>query len=319
MTAHTIEPAVDVAWSGIMQVGECPLWHPQERLLYWVDIDGRAVHRLNPADGGHRVWTMDSEPSALAHSAGGGLVVATRRGVVHLDTRTDAGAGDNDGDGDDHVDGAAVTDLVAAPYDTSRVRFNDGRADPAGRFWIGTIYEPRDRPAAEMYVLERGALRLAWSGGMTNSNGLAFSPDRRTMYHADTAAHRVTRYAYDVATGTVSAPQLFRQFDSDKTAPDYGGRPDGAAVDSAGNYWCALFEGARVLCLSPQGEVLHEIKLPARCPTMVTFGGADLRTLYITTASHNRPPAELAQYPHNGRVLQVRVAIAGQPEPAYQE
>src|SRR5476649_1575448 len=177
----------------------------------------------------------------------------------------------------------------------------------------------RHQQAAEMYVLEQGALRLAWSGGMTNSNGLGFSPDRRTMYHSDTAAHRVTRYAYDMATGAVSDQQLFQQFSTDKTAPDYGGRPDGATVDSAGNYWCALFEGARVLCISPQGVVLEEVRLPVRCPTMLAFGGADLRTLYITSASHNRPPAELAQYPHNGKVLKLRLAIPGQPEPAYQE
>jgi len=298
MTEHTIE----VAYDGVMQVGECPLWHPLEQSLYWVDIDGRAVHRLHPETGAHVHWKMDSEPSALAHSAGGGLVVSLRRAIVHLDTRS-----------------GAVTDIVAAPYDTSKVRFNDGRADPAGRFWVGTIYEPRDQQAAAMYVLEQGALRLAWSGGMTNSNGLGFSPDRRTMYHSDTAAHRVTRYAYDVTTGAVSDQQLFQQFSTDKTAPDYGGRPDGATVDSAGNYWCALFEGARVLCISPQGVVLEEVKLPVRCPTMLAFGGADLRTLYITSASHNRPPAELAQYPHNGKVLKLRLAIPGQPEPAYQE
>lgn len=311
---HAELHAVSVAWSGVMQVGECPLWHPQERLLYWVDIDGRAVHRLNPADGSHRAWTMDSEPSAIAHSAGGGLVVATRRGFVHLDTRTDIGTGLGAGDGS-----ASITDIVAAPYDTSKVRFNDGRVDPAGRFWVGTLYEPRDQPAAQMYVLEQGELRLAWSGGMTNSNGLGFSPDQRTMYHTDTAVARVTRRAYDVVTGAVSEPELFQQFDTDKTAPGYGGRPDGGAVDSAGNYWCALFEGARVVCVSPQGAILHDVQLPARCPTMVAFGGPDLRTLYITTASHNRPPAELAQYPHNGRVLQLRVAVPGQPEPAYQE
>src|SRR5476649_104873 len=225
------------------------------------------------------------------------------------------------GRGDDVGDGAAARVQMddGAPYDTSKVRFNDGRADPAGRFWVGTIYEPRDQQAAAMYVLEQGALRLAWSGGMTNSNGLGFSPDRRTMYHSDTAAHRVTRYAYDMATGAVSDQQLFQQFSTDKTAPDYGGRPDGATVDSAGNYWCALFEGARVLCISPQGVVLEEVRLPVRCPTMLAFGGADLRTLYITSASHNRPPAELAQYPHNGKVLKLRLAITGQPEPAYQE
>ena len=296
MNSHDFEIAYDSA----MLVGECPLWHPAQATLYWVDIDGRAVHGLHPASGGHRQWRMASEPSALARSASGGLIVALRSGIVHLNT-----------------DDGSVRDLAAAPYDTAITRFNDGRADAAGRFWIGTIYEPRDLPAAQMFCLERGVLRLAWSGGMTNSNGLAFSPDQRTLYHADTAAHRIDRYDFDVATGTVAGQQVLHQFSSDKTAEDYGGRPDGAAVDSEGNYWCAMFEGGRLLRLSPSGAILNEIALPLRCPTMLAFGGADLRTLYITSASHKRPPDEVAQYPLTGKLLSLRVDVAGREEAAY--
>lgn len=297
MSKHTISVAHDAA----MQVGECPLWHPGEQALYWVDIEGHAVHRLDPASGAHRVWPMASEPSALARSERGGLIVALRRGFAHLDT-----------------DSGELTDIAAAPYDTATTRFNDGRADAAGRFWVGTIYEPRDRQAAEMFVLEQGRIRKVWSGGMTVSNGLGFSPDQRTLYHSDTTAHRVTRYAFDLETGAVSDPQTLHQFSTDK-ANHYGGRPDGAAVDSEGNYWCAMFEGARVLKLSPAGAILDEIALPARCPTMVAFGGADLRTLYITSASFKRPPGEAALYPLNGRVLALRVDVAGRAEPAYVE
>lgn len=300
MSKHTIAVASDA----IMQVGESPLWHAEEQALYWVDIDGCAVHRLDPDTGAHRHWPMASEPSALAISDRGGLVVATRRGFVHLAT----GQGDA---------GGALNDIAPAPYDTSTTRFNDGKVDGAGRFWVGTLYEPRDRPAAEMFVLERGEIRKAWSGGMTNSNGLGFSPDQRTMYHADTAAHRVTARSFDVDDGATGEPRTLIQFDTDKTAPGYGGRPDGAAVDSEGNYWCAMFEGARIVKLSPAGEMLDQIALPARCPTMTTFGGADLRTLYITTAA--RPAAERVHYPHNGRVLAVRVDVAGLPAPAYIE
>jgi sugar lactone lactonase YvrE len=290
-----------VVHDAAMAVGECPLWHAREASLYWVDIDGFTVHRLHPASGAHRAWRMETEPSALAIHAGGGMVVALRSGFVHLDT-----------------DSGAVTPLAAASYDTTTTRFNDGRVDPAGRFWVGTLYEPRDKPAAEMYCLDRGHVRLVWSGGMTVSNGLAFSPDGRWMYHADTTSHRIDRYEFDVATGTVSNPQRFQQFSTDKAASDYGGRPDGAAVDSEGAYWCAMFEGGRILRFAPSGELLREIKLPVRCPTMVAFGGDDLRTLYITSASHKRPPAELARYPLTGRVLSLRVDIAGRPEPEYQ-
>lgn len=284
-----------------MQVGECPLWHGAQACLYWVDIDGFAVHRLHPGSGAHTSWRMPAEPSALAIHAGGGLVVALRSGFFRLDT----------GDG-------SLSAIAPAPYDTGTTRFNDGRVDAAGRFWVGTLYEPRDRQAAQMYCLERGKVRLAWSGGMTVSNGLGFSPDQRTLYHADTTTHRIDRYDFDLASGAVSHPQRFQQFSSDKTQ-DYGGRPDGAAVDSEGAYWCAMFEGGRLLRFAPGGELLREVTLPLRCPTMVAFGGADLRTLYITSASHKRAPEERARYPLSGQVLALRVDVPGRPEPAYRE
>jgi sugar lactone lactonase YvrE len=197
------------------------------------------------------------------------------------------------------------------------VRFNDGRVDPAGRFWVGTMYEPRDKPKAEMYVLERDALRLAWSGNMTNSNGLAWTPDGRTMFHADTTSHRIDRYDFDAATGEVANRRNLVTFSTDKTSPDYGGRPDGAAVDAEGNYWVAMFEGGRLLKLSPTGELLREIQLPVRCPTAVAFGGADLHTLYVTSASHGRSAAELEQYPMTGKVLCMRMDVAGQVQAEY--
>jgi sugar lactone lactonase YvrE len=292
--------AVEVAFDQPMAVGECPLWNPAEACLYWVDIDGFAVHRLDPASGAHTSWSMDSEPSALALDAGGGLVVAQRSGFVHLDTAS-----------------GALSPVAPAPYDTATSRFNDGRVDPAGRFWVGTMYEPRDRPAAEMFRLERGHVQRAWSGGMTNSNGLAFSPDGRTMYHADTTSHRIDRYDFDPATGEASNPRPFQRFPADKSASDYGGRPDGAAVDSEGAYWCAMFEGGRLLRFAPDGTLLREVRVPLRCPTMIAFGGADLRTLYITSASHKRPAEERAQYPLTGCVLSLRVDVAGLPEPLY--
>ena len=291
---------IDVVHDQPMQVGECPLWHDVESALYWVDINGLTVNRVHPASGKFSSWKMGSEPSAIAVDGDNNLVVATRKGFVRLNTTS----------GD-------IADICPAPYDTAITRFNDGRVDPMGRFWVGTMYEPRDKPAAEMYVLERDRLRLGWSGGMTNSNGLAWSPDGGTMYHADTTSHRIDRYDFDAATGQVANGRTIASFSLDKSAADYGGRPDGAAVDSEGNYWVAMFEGGRLLKLSPDGELLREIPLPLRCPTAVAFGGSDLRTLYITSASHGRSEAERAQYPLTGKVLCMRVDVAGQVQAEY--
>ena len=290
----------EVVHDAPMLVGESAIWHEVESALYWVDIEGLTVNRLHAASGKFSSWKMGSNPSALAIDDNNFLVVATRERLLRLNT----------------TDGAE-TPIADAPYDTSKVRFNDGRVDPAGRFWIGTMYEPRDQPAAEMYVLARDNLRCAWRGGMTNSNGLAWSLDGRTMFHADTTTHRIDCYDFDVATGEHSNRRTILTFPTDKTAPDYGGRPDGATIDSEGMYWVAMFEGGRVLRISPTGEILREIKLPVRCPTSVCFGGPDLRTLYITSASQGRSNEEIAQYPHTGKVLSVRLDVAGREEPEY--
>ncbi|MCA1326990.1 SMP-30/gluconolactonase/LRE family protein [Herbaspirillum sp. alder98] len=290
---------LETAFDQPMLLGESPLWHAEEGALYWIDIPGKAVHRLQVERGQHQSWPMPHEPGAIARHAQGGLVVALRSGMAHLDTGT-----------------GALAPLLEAPYDTERIRFNDGRCDAAGRFWCGTIYEPRDRDGGTLYSFERDVLRDAHHAVVT-SNGVAFSPDQRLMYHSNTPSHRINVYDFDLATGATSNCRLLRQFDSDKSAADYGGRPDGAAVDSEGAYWVAMFEGARVLRLSAQGEILQEVRLPARCPTMVAFGGADLRTLYITTGRHGRSEEELRRYPLSGHVLKLRVDVAGRLEYSY--
>ena len=281
-----------------MQLGECPLWHAQEAALYWIDIDGCAVHRFDPENGDHHAWAMPSEPGCIAINASGGLIVALRSGLALLDT-----------------DNGQLTPVADAPYDPATTRFNDGRCDAAGRLWVGSIYEPRDHPHAALYCIERGLIRDSGKRA-TVSNGVAFSPDNKTLYHADTTSHRISAYEYDVATGIISGTRLLKQFSTDKLH-NYGGRPDGATVDSEGAYWCAMYEGGKILRLSPDGEVLREILLPVRCPTMLAFGGNDLRTLYITTVSKNRPAVELEQYPLSGCVLSLRVDVAGLVEHAY--
>ena len=188
----------------------------------------------------------------------------------------------------------------------SRASTTAGSIRPAASGSAPCTSRATSRPR-EMYVpRKRQGRTQAWSGGMTNSNGLAFTPGRHARCTTPTPPrHRIDRYDFDSAPAPAREPPRFQQFSTDKTAPNYGGRPDGAAVDSEGAYWVAMFEGARLLRFSPDGELLHELKLPVRCPTMVAFGGADMRTLYITSARQpsrrnravptNRPPAVVAR------------------------
>ena len=279
-------------------LGESPFWHPDEQALWWCDIPGRRLERLDARSQERRHWAFDTEPACCAPLPGGDLVLGMRDGLWRF----------TPGDG-------RRTRLAAPPYDPAHERFNDGRADPQGRFWVGTIYEPRQPAAASLHRLADGRLERQ-AGGITVSNGLAFSPDGRTMYWSDTTSHTVHAFDFDPLQGTLARQRVFARFPlrtPGQPLADYGGRPDGAAVDQEGCYWVAMFEGARLLRLSASGQVLAQLRLPVRCPTMPCFGGADLRTLYITTARANRPAEELAREPWAGRVLSCRVPVPGLP------
>jgi sugar lactone lactonase YvrE len=279
-------------------LGESPMWQPDEAALWWCDIPGKRLNRFVPATGAQAHWDFDTEPACCAPLPGGQLVLGMRDGLW----RFDPARGERQR-------------LLEPPYDPATERFNDGKADPQGRFWVGTIYEPREPALAALYCYVAGKLERR-ADGITVSNGLAFSPDGRTMYWSDTKAHAVYAFDFEPTEGTLSRRRVFAQFPAkaaDQDLARYGGRPDGAAVDAEGCYWVAMFEGARVLRLSPEGEVLAEVRLPVRCPTMPCFGGADLRTLYITTARENRPADELAREPWAGCVLQLRVNVPGLP------
>lgn len=279
-------------------LGESPFWQPDEAALYWCDIPGRALHRWHPATATHRSWPLASEPGCIAPLPGGELLLAMRDGLWRFSPAR-----------------GGRRRLAPPPYDPAQERFNDGRADPQGRFWVGTIYEPRTAALAALYRWSGGRLQRM-AGEVTVSNGLAFSPDGRTMYWSDTTSHRIYALDFDGSDGSLSRQRLFAEFPLKSAGSElagYGGRPDGAAVDVEGAYWVAMYEGQRLLRLAPDGALLQEVPLPVRCPTMPCFGGADLRTLYITTARHGRPAAELEAQPLAGRVLTMAVDVPGLP------
>lgn len=279
-------------------LGESPFWHPDEAALYWCDIAGLRVNRFTPASGEHADWSFDSEPGCCAPVAGGGLLVATRHGLIRLNTHN-----------------GHRRRVAKPPYDAALQRFNDGRADAKGRLWCSTVYDPRSEALAGLYRWQGEAFdRLA--GDITVGNGLAFSPDGSTMYWSDTTSHRIFAFDFDCGAGQLSRQRVFAQFPLKQPSADlahYGGRPDGAAVDAEGCYWVAMYEGQRLLRIAPDGHVLQELPLPVRCPTMPCFGGPDLCTLFVTTARDKRPADELQAQPLAGCVLSLRVGVPGLP------
>ena len=272
-------------------LGECPQWSIAEQALYWIDIDAPSLNRFDPASGRNVAMPMPRSIGSYALREGGGFVVALRDGIWLCDAH-----------------GTLERRITAAPYDPAHHRFNDGRCDPQGRFVVGSMNERRDAEDAALYRLDRGGTLTRLFGDITISNGLAWSPDGRTMYHADTPRRTVRAFDYDAATGTPANPRTFVQWSGE------GERPDGGAVDSAGNYWSAHYRGGKVVQVAPTGRVLAQHPLPAMCPTMCAFGGSDLRTLYVTTARTMRDAAELARLPQSGGLFAMRVDVPGLPE-----
>ncbi len=245
------------------RLGESPLWWRERDVLLFVDVTGRRVLQFEPGAQAATSFALDEDIGCGGLARDGGLVAGLRSGIWLLNAH-----------------GVKRRLLVSNPEDHAVSRFNDGIVDPAGRFWVGTIDEYTAGGCAALYRYDaRGLAKI--TGGLLTSNGLAFSPDRRTLYHSDTPRFAVNRYDYDVESGCAENPRLFVKLEPSNTDR---GRPDGAAVDTEGCYWSALYDGGRVQRYDPDGKLMHEYRVPVRNPTMPAFGGADLKTLFVTSA-----------------------------------
>ena len=246
------------------RLGEGAVWDEDDRALWWVDIKAGLVHRFHP-DTGEDVSFAWGEPVAcLARRHAGGLVVGTASGLHLFDPDT------------------GIREAIADPESgLTGNRFNDGTTDPRGRFWAGTMRDDGSPPErrGRFYRLDADHGVTPWLDPVFTSNGLAFSPDGKVMYFADTNRDVRTIWAcdYDLDTGVPSNPRVF--FDTREVA----GRPDGATVDADGGYWMAGFGGWHIVRITPRGRVDRIIDMPVERPTKVMFGGAGLDTLYVTS------------------------------------
>ncbi|MDX3909195.1 MAG: SMP-30/gluconolactonase/LRE family protein [Sphingobium sp.] len=281
-----------IALKAHAELGEGPRWHAREKRLYWVDIAANALHRFDPESGVDEIRTFDAPVGCFAFRKSGGLLLAMKQGFATLE-------------GWDARPLPFGEQLFTASPD---IRFNDGRTDPAGRFWAGSVNLKKSAHDAALYRLDRDGVITKIEGGMLTCNGAAFSADGRRFYHADTPSHALRGYECDPATGTLSGRRILHQFPFGK------GRPDGGSVDQEGCYWTALFDGGRVARLSPEGEILMEIALPVTRPTMIVFGGEDRRTAYVTTARTGLSDVQLAEQPLAGSIFTFRVEVPGLPE-----
>lgn len=275
-------------------LGESPVWCHKDGVLYWVDIKQPAIHRFNPATGDCQTWPMPEDIGSLGLRDSGGAVAALRSGFAAVDFCT------------------GKVQRLGSPYIEKRdMRFNDGRCDRRGRFWAGTLHENRVHGTASLHRLDPDGRCSQVIDGLTVANGLAWSPDDRTMYFADSWTKTIFRCDFDLDSGTPHNQRVFAE------VPHGFGAPDGATVDSEGFLWSANFDGGRITRYAPDGSVDRVITLPVQRPTSCTFGGEDFSVLYVTSASVNLTVAQRAAGPLAGSLFAVDTGFKGLPEPGF--
>ena len=285
-----------VAAAGTCILGESPLWHPDHQALYWVDVKNPTIHRLEPATGARRNWRVQTEIGCIGLAGGNRLVAGTRMGFALIDLDSDGFELLADPEGDGRL---------------NRARLNDGRVDRRGRLWSGSMRDPAFAEVGWLYRLDPGHAVERMEGPVTIPNAICWSPDDTVMYFADSPRQAVWAYDFDIEAGTIGNRRVFVEI------PEADGLPDGAVVDSEGCLWVALMRGGAVRRYDPDGKMEREIRFPASLTTCPAFGGPDMTTLYVTTASSRFGPEDFRREPEAGSLFAVETGVKGVAEPVF--
>lgn len=265
-------------------LGEGPAWDEKTQTLYWVDILESRIYA-----GTELLAELDEPIGCLAPCKNGHLILGKRASFVDFDP------------------GASQQTLLAALSEPAATRVNDGKCDPAGRFLAGTMASNEKDPIGGFYSFDGNSVRKFF-GGVTISNGLAWSLDYKTFYYIDTPTREIKAFDYDLSAGEIANPRVAIR------VPESMGWPDGMTSDTKGNLWVALWGGAQVACWDPQsGRLLEQIPVPALHTSACVFGGKDRNELYITTARENMTDADLKKYPLSGGLFKALTKVEGMP------
>jgi sugar lactone lactonase YvrE len=279
---------VDAPFPHRCELGEMPLWDAESRRLHYVDINGGEIHRLDPATGSLESIVLSAPLSfAIPVDASTDLVCGNGNDVIVID--------------------AGGAELGRMPIEPGMAgnRLNEGKADPRGRLWTGSMSTTRAPGESGLYrVGERGLHKIST---ITLGNGTDWDVDRRRMYHVDSTTQQIDVWDYDVDTGEVENRRAWATIDPDD------GLPDGLTIDAEGCVWLCLFQGGVVRRFDPDGAPMRDIALPTRFATCPGFGGDDLATMFVTTSRHKLAPDERAGDPLAGALLVLDAGVTGRP------
>ncbi|MEZ4995354.1 MAG: SMP-30/gluconolactonase/LRE family protein [Saprospiraceae bacterium] len=263
------------------QLGEGPVWDSKRQTIIWVDILNGIIHEYSPTQKQYRTIATPSMVGAVALKPDGNLIAALQNGLAFVD-RT-SGAISMLHDPESHLPGN---------------RFNDGKCDPGGRFWVGSMSLAEEQGAGNLYMIDNNLTTVLKIPGVSISNGLAWSPDHSTFYYIDTPTREVWAFDYDLQTGNIANKRVVIRI------PETEGSPDGMTIDREGMLWIAHWDGWQISRWDPgHGEQLLSIRLPVARVTSCTFGGPDLQHLYITSARVGLTTGQLAQQPLAGSLF----------------
>lgn len=271
-------------------LGEGPIWSVPDQALHWLDIFRPSINIYDPATGENRVIPVAETIYAAGFAEDGGYIASLDSGFALLDAR------------------GRIRRVLANPNASRAVNFNDGRVDRHGRFWSGTMAKDWTSPVGSLWRLDGDGEVTEMDTAVILANGIGFSPDDRVFYFTDFARRTVFAYPFDVAAGTLGERKVFVTLD------EKDGKPDGMTVDADGHVWIAHWDGWCVTRHDPAGREVARIAFPIQRPTSVAFGGEDLSTLYVTSATMALEAHELARSPLSGALFAVETPYRGQPE-----
>lgn len=270
------------------QLGEGVMWHPAEKVLYWVDITPGILHRFDPKTGQTQSWPMGTMIGMVVPASPEGLVVALETGIFHFTAEETL---------------VRLHDFPDAPEMGNR--FNDGKCDPLGRLWVGTMNKQVRAHAGSLYCFDGETLSPKISD-LTISNGMAWSTDQKTFYFIDTVDYAVVAFDFDNQTGNISNKRKVLEI------PQEMGAPDGMTIDRDGMLWIAHWGGSCVARWNPAtGKILEKVDVPAPHVSSCTFGGNDMQTLFIITAREGLTYSQLEMFPLSGGLFQFNTDVKG--------
>lgn len=272
-------------------LGEGPVWDEIHQQLWWVDILSGKLHRYDPSTAKNNSIDLGEHIGAAVLRKNGGLILALKSGIYFFNEKT-----------------GEKTPVADPESHLPENRFNDGKCDPSGRFWAGTLSCNLEQEAGSLYCLKSGLTVEKKLGGITISNGLSWNSRGDRFFFIDTPTGNISSFQYDKESGDITNRSIIIHID-EKT-----GYPDGMTIDAEDKLWVALYGGGKIVRINPEnGEVEFEVRLPVPKPTSCTFGGKDLNELYITTCREYMSPEDLKKYPQSGSLFRVKLPFRGLP------